>query len=476
MGMGIDNLDVNIFKIMVAGIGGAGNNAVNRMIEAGVSSAEFIAINTDKQALILSRVKDENKIAIGEKLTKGLGAGSNPEVGMQAAEETKDKIKERLQGVDLLFIAAGMGGGTGTGAAPVVAKIARECGCVTVAVVTKPFMFEGRRREENAKKGIAELSKNVDTIVIIPNDKLLETLPPETSMIEALKYADENLRMGICGIADLISTPSLINLDFADVKTIIQNKGYAHMGVGMASGDNRVVQAVKKAISSPLLETSIEGAKGVILNVKGGTDLTLGQVYEAANLINSVIDSSATVIFGANIDPDYNEKFEITVIATGFSDKAEIVEAKKEEQKENFKNYVNEMYAPERVDVYGDAPGRKPSDAEVTENEKVYASSAAERVDPEVNRVRYEENVQDSQNANMRVNPKTVPEEDDFGGFTVKRETREQSVRHFDAEQPVRRAAEERVTEEPSEPEEDNKEEEDNIPSFMKRLFGKGKK
>ena len=277
MNIGLNGMDMNVCKIMVAGVGGAGNNAVNRMIEAGVSSAEFVAINTDKQALILSEASENNKIAIGEKLTKGLGAGSNPEIGMQAAEESKDKIRERLQGVDLLFIAAGMGGGTGTGAAPVVAKIARECGCVTVAVVTKPFMFEGKRRDENARRGIAELSKVVDTIVIIPNDKLLETLPPDTSMIEALKYADENLRMGICGIADLISTPSLINLDFADVKTIIQNKGYAHMGVGMATGDNRVVQAVKKAISSPLLETSIEGAKGVILNVKGGNDLTLGR-------------------------------------------------------------------------------------------------------------------------------------------------------------------------------------------------------
>ena len=470
MGMDVNNFDVNICKIMVAGIGGAGNNAVNRMIEAGVSSAEFISINTDKQALILSHVKDENKIAIGEKLTKGLGAGSNPEVGMQAAEESKDKIKERLQGVDLLFIAAGMGGGTGTGAAPVVAKIARECGCVTVAVVTKPFMFEGRRRDENARKGIAELSKNVDTIVIIPNDKLLETLPPETSMIEALKYADENLRMGICGIADLISTPSLINLDFADVKTIIQNKGYAHMG------DNRVVQAVKKAISSPLLETSIEGAKGVILNVKGGTDLTLGQVYEAANLINSVIDSSATVIFGANIDPDYNEKFEITVIATGFNDKAEIIEAKKEEQKENFKNYVNEMPSPERVDVFGEASNRKPAEEEVVGEEKApasFAASAAERIAPEVNRVRYEDNVRTPQG--VRVAPEVESEDDDFGGFTVKREAAEQPVRHIDAEQPVRHVAEERVPEENEETEADKKEE-DNIPSFMKRLFGKGKK
>ncbi len=472
MDIGMDNLDVNICKIMVAGIGGAGNNAVNRMIEAGVSSAEFIAINTDKQALILSHVNDENKIAIGEKLTKGLGAGSNPEVGMQAAEESKDKIKERLQGVDLLFIAAGMGGGTGTGAAPVVAKIARECGCVTVAVVTKPFMFEGRRREENAKKGIAELSKNVDTIVIIPNDKLLETLPPETSMIEALKYADENLRMGICGIADLISTPSLINLDFADVKTIIQNKGYAHMGVGMASGDNRVVQAVKKAISSPLLETSIEGAKGLILNVKGGTDLTLGQVYEAANLINSVIDTSATVIFGANIDRDYNEKFEITVIATGFSDKAEIIEANKEEQKENFKNYVNDMPAPERVDVFGEAMSRKNADKE--DEEETPIASATEKVSPEVNRVRYEENIYNPHGA--RVAPEVAPEDDDFGGGTVNRDGAAQPNHRTVEEQLVRRIVEEPKVEEIDDLKADDKDGDNNLPSFMKRLFGKGKK
>ncbi len=316
-----NNYNGCVCKIKVVGVGGAGNNAVNRMIEAGVSSAEFVAVNTDKQALALSKADEENRIAIGETLTKGLGAGSNPDVGAEACEESKEKIEEVLKDVDLLFIAAGMGGGTGTGAAPVVARIARELGIVTVAVVTKPFAFEGLKRRENATKGIVALRKYVDTIVVIPNDKLLEALPSDTSMVEALRFADENLRMGICGIADLISTPSLINLDFADVKTIIGDKGFAHMGVGQASGENRVVQAVKKAISSPILETSIEGAKGVILNVKGGTDLTLGQITEATDLINGVIDRSATVIFGANIDPTYNDKIEITVIATGFDEK-----------------------------------------------------------------------------------------------------------------------------------------------------------
>lgn len=442
MNIGLNGMDMNVCKIMVAGVGGAGNNAVNRMIEAGVSSAEFVAINTDKQALILSEASENNKIAIGEKLTKGLGAGSNPEIGMQAAEESKDKIRERLQGVDLLFIAAGMGGGTGTGAAPVVAKIARECGCVTVAVVTKPFMFEGKRRDENARRGIAELSKVVDTIVIIPNDKLLETLPPDTSMIEALKYADENLRMGICGIADLISTPSLINLDFADVKTIIQNKGYAHMGVGMATGDNRVVQAVKKAISSPLLETSIEGAKGVILNVKGGNDLTLGQVYEAANLINSVIDSSATVIFGANIDPEYNEKFEITVIATGFTDKDEMPEEKKDEQRDNFKNYVNDDVAPERVDVVSPR-----ANAATEEREKAYAPYNAPQRDANVLRsgresAGFEENRRPAYAENHR---------DEYAGS--------------------------RAEETPAETEEKENDDDEtkDFPSFMKKLFRKNK-
>lgn len=450
MNIGLNGMDVNVCKIMVAGVGGAGNNAVNRMIEAGVSSAEFIAINTDKQALILSEASEENKIAIGEKLTKGLGAGSNPEIGMQAAEESKEKIKNRLQGVDLLFIAAGMGGGTGTGAAPVVAKIARECGCVTVAVVTKPFMFEGKRRDENARRGIAELSKVVDTIVIIPNDKLLETLPPDTSMIEALKYADENLRMGICGIADLISTPSLINLDFADVKTIIKNKGYAHMGVGMASGDNRVVQAVKKAISSPLLETSIEGAKGVILNVKGGNDLTLGQVYEAANLINSVIDSSATIIFGANIDPDYNEKFEITVIATGFTDKDAIAEEKKEEQRDNFKNYVNDDSAPERVDVV--AP-RRPAATEETESSR----ATYDIPQKDANVLRSARETAGAEENRRPARPEIRPE--------IRSEIRPETRREY-----VGRA------EEPQDqPEEDEDDETKDFPSFMKKLFRKNK-
>ena len=333
----------NVCRIMVMGVGGAGNNAVNRMIEAGVKSAEFFAVNTDKQALSLSLADDDKKIVIGERLTKGLGAGSNPEIGAKACDESREEIENALRGVDLLFIAAGMGGGTGTGAAPIVAEIAKKCGCVTVAVVTKPFGFEGVKRRENAKRGIAELSKFADTLVVIPNDKLLEALPADTSIVDALKYADENLRTGICGITDLISTPSLINLDFADVKAILQNKGYAHMGVGRASGENRVVQAVKKAISSPLLETSIEGAKGIIFNVKGGSDLSLGQVNEAADLINSVIDESAMVIFGANIDPEYEGQIEITAIATGFTDK-------QDSEKEIRRRIFDSVETPEKTE------------------------------------------------------------------------------------------------------------------------------
>lgn len=307
---------MNFAKIRVVGVGGAGNNAVNRMIESDIMSADFYAINTDKQPLLLS--KAENKIQIGIESTKGLGAGSNPEVGEQAAEESRREIEEMCEGVNLLFIAAGMGGGTGTGAAPVIAKIAKEKGCLTVAVVTKPFSFEGKKRQENAIVGINNLKKYVDTLIIIPNDKLIQTLSADTPMLDALRIADDHLRQGVCGIADLIATPALINLDFADVKTIIQNQGLAHMGIGRAKGENRIIEAVRQAVSSPLLETTIEGAKGVIINVTGGRDLTLGQVNEAARLIQGVVDDDANILFGANINPELSEEIDITVIATGF--------------------------------------------------------------------------------------------------------------------------------------------------------------
>ena len=270
---GQENLKVSTAVIKVMGVGGGGCNAVNSMIASNVKSAEFIAVNTDNQALLLSRA--DKCIQIGEKLTKGLGAGSDPNVGEAAAEESKDAIATVLEGTDLLFIASGMGGGTGTGAASVIARIARETGILTIAVVTKPFSFEGKVRNENANKGITNLKKYVDTLVIIPNDKLLQFLPPQTGVLDAFKVADDMLKQGIVGIVDLITTPSLINLDFADVNTVMRNQGLAHMGIGRAKGENRVIEAVRQAVSSPLLETTIEGAKSVILNVTGGEDLTI---------------------------------------------------------------------------------------------------------------------------------------------------------------------------------------------------------
>ena len=329
--MFMEDSSLNVAKIMVCGVGGAGNNAVNRMIDMNVSTAAFVAINTDKQALMLSKCAMENRYQIGASETKGLGAGADPDVGERAAEESRQLIEEIVDGIDLLFIAAGMGGGTGTGAAPVIAKIAREKGCVTVAVVTKPFGFEGRKRAANAEKGIANLKKYVDTIIIIPNDKLMEALRPDTPIVDALGYADDTLRQGICGIADLIATPSLINLDFADVRTVIKDQGLAHMGIGRAKGDNRIMEAVREAVSSPLLETTIEGARGIILNVTGGNDLTIRQVNDAARQVQDIIDPSANIIFGMNINPKLQEEVIITLIATGFNTDVGAIDEQEEE-------------------------------------------------------------------------------------------------------------------------------------------------
>ncbi len=311
-----ENVQIGSAVIKVMGVGGGGCNAVNNMIDSNVRNAEFIAVNTDNQALLLS--KADTCVQIGAKLTKGLGAGSNPSVGEQAAEESKEQIAEILKGTDLLFIAAGMGGGTGTGAASVIARIAKELGVLTVAVVTKPFSFEGKVRNENANKGIANLKKYVDTLVIIPNDKLLQFLPSNVGMLDAFKVADDMLKQGIVGIVDLIATSSLINLDFADVNTVMRNQGLAHMGIGRAKGENRVIESVRQAVSSPLLETTIEGAKSVILNVTGGKDLMLSEVNEAAVLVQGIIDASANIIFGATIDESMIDEVKITVIATGF--------------------------------------------------------------------------------------------------------------------------------------------------------------
>jgi cell division protein FtsZ len=311
------DIDMEQFaQIKVIGVGGGGNSAVNRMITAGLRGIEFIAINTDKQALFLS--KANSKIQIGDKLTKGLGAGANPEIGERAANENKDEIAQAVKGADMVFVTAGMGGGTGTGAAPVVAKIAKEMGILTVGVVTKPFMFEGRKRMHYAEQGIENLKGVVDTLVTIPNDRLLQVAEKKTSIIDAFSMADDVLRQGVQGISDLIAVPGLINLDFADVKTIMHDTGIAHMGIGRASGDGRAEEAAKQAIQSPLLETSIEGARGVLLNITGGADLGLFEVNLAAELIQKSADPDANIILGAVIDETLKEEMVITVIATGF--------------------------------------------------------------------------------------------------------------------------------------------------------------
>lgn len=313
------DIDVEQFaRIKVYGVGGGGNNAVNRMIDSGVRGIEFIALNTDKQALYSSRA--EQKMQLGEKITKGLGAGANPEIGTRAAEENRAEILESLKGADMVFITAGMGGGTGTGAAPIVAEIARELGILTVGVVTKPFSFEGKKRLASAEKGIEELKSRVDTLVTIPNDRLLQIADKKTTMADAFLMADEVLKQGIQGISDLISVPNLINLDFADVQTIMFDKGIAHMGIGRASGDNRATEAAKQAITSPLLETSIDGAKSVLLNITGGIDLGIFEVNEAADIIRQSVDPDANIIFGAGIDESMNDEIKITVIATGFEE------------------------------------------------------------------------------------------------------------------------------------------------------------
>ncbi|WP_042144992.1 cell division protein FtsZ [Paucisalibacillus sp. EB02] len=304
--------------IKVIGVGGGGNNAVNRMIDHGVEGVEFIAANTDAQALNLS--KAETKLQIGGKLTRGLGAGANPEVGKKAAEESREQLEEILQGADMVFVTAGMGGGTGTGAAPVIAQVAKDLGALTVGVVTRPFSFEGRRRSTQAVAGIEALKSNVDTLIVIPNDRLLEIVDKNTPMLEAFREADNVLRQGVQGISDLIAKPGLINVDFADVKTIMFNKGSALMGIGIATGENRATEAAKKAISSPLLETSIDGAHGILMNITGGTNLSLYEVQEAADLVTNAADEEVNVIFGSVINEDLKDEIIVTVIATGFDE------------------------------------------------------------------------------------------------------------------------------------------------------------
>lgn len=305
--------------IKVIGVGGAGGNAVNRMIDEGVQGVSFIAANTDVQAL--NSNKAENKIQLGPKLTRGLGAGSHPEVGQKAAEESQQTIEEALKGADMIFITAGMGGGTGTGAAPVIAKIARETGALTVGVVTRPFTFEGPKRSKDAAEGISQLKQYVDTLVIIANNRLLEMVDKKTPMMDAFKEADNVLRQGVQGISDLITSTDYVNLDFADVKTVMENQGSALMGIGRASGENRTVEATKMAISSPLLEVSIDGAKQVLLNITGGPDLTLFEAQDASDIVSKTAGDDVNIIFGTSINANMDDEVVVTVIATGIDNK-----------------------------------------------------------------------------------------------------------------------------------------------------------
>jgi cell division protein FtsZ len=302
--------------IKVVGIGGGGTNAVNRMVDAGLTGVEFIAVNTDAQALMMSDA--DMKLHIGSAATRGLGAGADPAVGQAAAQESRDELKEALKGADMVFVTAGEGGGTGTGGAPVLAELAREIGALTVGVVTKPFAFEGRKRAHQAEVGIDSLRERVDTLIVIENDRLLQVVEKKTSVVEAFRMADDILRQGVQGITDLITVPGLVNLDFADVRTIMRDAGSALMGIGSASGENRAAEAARAAVSSPLLETSVEGATGILLNITGGPDIGLFEVNEAAEVVTSASDQNANVIFGAVIDDAAGDEVRVTVIATGF--------------------------------------------------------------------------------------------------------------------------------------------------------------
>src|SRR6056297_1831408 len=337
-------------NIKVVGVGGGGNNAVNRMIEEGLDGVEFIAINTDAQALMSSNAGVT--IRIGEKITRGLGAGSDPQIGFEAAEENVEEIAQAIDGADMVFITAGMGGGTGTGAAPVVAEAAKKQGALTVGVVTKPLTVEGKKRMNNAISGIEELKNKVDTLIVIPNDRLLEVAEKQTSLMDAFKIADNVLRQGVQGISDLITITGIINLDFADVKTIMKEAGTALMGIGMASEEGRAQNAAKKAIESPLLEASIEGAKGVLINITGGSDLGIHEANEAARVIQEVSDPEANIILGAVIDEDYKDEVKVTVIATGFDRDAVQKKAKQKQKKKDLeKDFDMQKFEGDELDI-----------------------------------------------------------------------------------------------------------------------------
>lgn len=348
-------LDKNYYAVIrVIGIGGGGSNAVNRMMDDNISGCEFIALNTDAQALMMSNA--DRKVLIGD---SGLGAGSNPEVGREAAEKSVNAIREAVKDADMVFVTCGEGGGTGSGAAPIVANIAREEGCLTVAVVTKPFTFEGSKRMNQAEEGIKKLRDDVDTLIVIPNDKLLEIADENTTLMSAFKLADQVLKAGVRGVTDLITLPGLINLDFADVKSIIKDAGNALLGDGTATGENRAIKAAQVAINSPLIETSIEGAKGILLNISGGSDLKLFEVNEAAEIVRSAASPNANIIFGAVIDENMNDQIKVTIIATGFKDKLtdkviktdKAIKSKSTEKKKKVKEELEDLRKDLQEDV-----------------------------------------------------------------------------------------------------------------------------
>lgn len=474
---GLDNMS-GVARIKVIGVGGAGNNAVNRMIEAGIQSATYVAVNTDKQILLLS--KAETKIPIGSALTKGLGAGADPEVGRAAAEESKEVLTEAVKDTDLLFITAGMGGGTGTGAAPVIAKIARDLKILTIAVVTEPFNFEGKKRMDNTAKGLENLKKYVDTLVIIPNDKIMSVVPKNTPMVEALRVADEILKQGIRGIADLIVNPALINLDFADVRTVLKDQGLAHMGVGVAKGENRIVEAVRLAVNCPLLETTIEGAKGVILNIVGGNDLTMDEVQTAATLVQSVVDYSANIIFGACIDSNINDEVEVTVIATGFPH-VENMYNLKDERNVASKNFFVNRGLPENAAQTQESAPAAPSYVRTPINNTFRGQQ------PDVYRQPYQQQAQQQQAQYIRQPQQQAPQATQQytqqpvyqqQPQTVRPQYSQQSQQAY-AQQPQQYAQQpqnleqhqpsQQFAQQPNEPAGDNKD----LPTFVQRLFKK---
>ena len=419
------NLDGAVIKVI--GVGGAGNNAVNRMISEGVQGVEFIVANTDTQAL--RNAEAETKIQLGPKLTKGLGAGSLPEIGLKAAEESEEQIREALVGADLIFVTAGMGGGTGTGAAPVVARIAKELGALTVGVVTRPFSFEGPKRGRYAAEGVAQLKANVDTLVTISNNRLLEIVDKKTPMLEAFREADNVLRQGVQGISDLITAPGYVNLDFADVKTVMKDQGSALMGIGVASGENRTAEATKKAISSPLLEVSIDGAEQILLNITGGSDLTLFEAQDASDIVAAASTSEVNIIFGTSINENLGDEVIVTVIATGID----------EERKHEKKSAARASRSP-------------------------FANSTATRKD-------LGNNPQTFQEKQVPSKPQPVeekkPEKDLFGDWDIRRETTvRETTSSTEADSPF---AQSNFVEAPVEPKQTENDGLDTPPFFRKR-------